>query len=404
MPEQHSGRSPELPDLATPAARATVAPPFEQIVERARRHRRHRTAVGLSIVFLAMLAAASTGVLLSAGHRDGAPQPVHPSPSTPSRSPSTAPTVRSPDAAAIVRTGGVTAYAAGPDGSLLTVWQHCETGEDGTCRSAWQLQTAAGVHRGLAHGEVTSAFAAGNSFVVNAWDKGAIVIGPTGAVRQVERVGSGTTSAGTVFVHSRKALLVVDPRSAKAWPLGSAPDGGSWTSATLSATGTTWAMAMVGDQSRISWSPDGARWQHHTMPADEPGGALPAYVAVTEDHVAAVSGYDGATVLPVADLAVTSDGGRSWTDLHQADLPFQYVDAIAATSGGTLYVTTAGGEKLYRSTDTAWTRFVEVPNPTRADSLVPAGDRVIGRGGSFTEPVLVAFDDAGRAEPVPLTR
>jgi hypothetical protein len=34
---------------------------------------------------------------------------------------------------------------------------------------------------------------------------------------------------------------------------------------------------------------------------------------------------------------------------------------------------------------------------------VPAGDRVIARGGSSTQPILVALDDAGRATPVGLT-
>jgi hypothetical protein len=394
---------PELPfpDLVTPVARATEAPPFEQIVGRARRRRR-RHVLGAAAGTAALVASAATGVVLSTGHENSAPGPAQPSVSRGSTA-----TPVAVDAARIVLTGGLLSYAAGPDGSLLTVWKACAADDETDCDTAWQLQTRGDVYQGIAKGDTPSVYAGSGGFVLDSWNRRAVVIDAAqGQTRQVTPAASRTVGAGDVFIGEKGHLVVVDPRTATSWPLATAPDRDSWVQAAVGADGSIWAMTLRNNDVPTIWSLSasaGSAWRQHVMASTDTHDSVPGYFATSGDHIAALSGYDGATVLPVADLAVTTDGGRTWTDLHQSDLPFKYVDAMAATSGGTLYVVTPAGQHLYRSTDDTWTRFTEVPNPSHADSLVPAGDHVLARGGTFEAPVLEALDDAGRSAPVPLT-
>jgi photosystem II stability/assembly factor-like uncharacterized protein len=211
--------------------------------------------------------------------------------------------------------------------------------------------------------------------------------------------------SGDALLYSRRGLLVVDPRAARTWPLSRDNGVDRWDTGMVAGDGTTWASAAVDGQVWLGWNRGGS-WRHHVMPADQPP-SLPGYIAVAGDHVVSISGYDGATILPVADFAVTTDGGTTWRDLHRHDLPFTYVDAMAATDGGTLYLVTEdghGGRGLLRTTDRTWTRFTETPNPHHLAVLVPAGDHVLAQGGSYDAPALFALDDSGRSTAVPLTR
>ncbi|MGY2873895.1 hypothetical protein ACVW00_001085 [Marmoricola sp. URHA0025 HA25] len=393
---------PELPfpDLATPVARATEPPPFEEVLGRARRRRR-RTVLGTAAGTAAVVAAVAGGALFGNGETGSAPQPAKPSPSA---GRTAAPAAA--DAARIVGTGGLLSYAGGADGSLLTVWRACSAAGETDCDSAWQLQVGGHVTQGLVKEDNPSVQAGTGGFVIGSWHRLGIVVDEQGQVRQIQRVGSGTVAPGDVFVQVRQALLV-DPRTATAWQLATTPDLGNWVQASVAGDGSIWAMRERGHDLPMVWSKTlspASPWKQHLMTSTDTHDSLPGYLATSGDHVAALSGFDGATVLPVADLAVTADGGATWTDLHQSDLPFRYVDSMAATSGGTLYVVTPAGEHLYRSTDASWTRFTEVPNPTRADTLVAAGDRVLARGGTFEDPVLVALDSAGHSTPVPVAR
>ena len=231
-----------------------------------------------------------------------------------------------------------------------------------------------------------------------------VVVGADGVVRPVVDGVPRPARAGDVVVSAENRLLLVDPRTGQSWPLPPAQGVDRWHQGLVSPDGTLWATALVGGQVWLAWSTDGASWQHHAMPGDRVGNDIPGYLAAGGDHVASVSGSDGATVLPVVDFAVTTDDGRTWTDLDRQDVPFDTVDAMAATSGGTLYVVTAGGEHLFRSTDDTWRHFTELPNPDHVDVLVPAGDRVLARGGSWDAPVLHSYDSSGDATTVTVTR
>lgn len=394
-----------FPDLATSAARETQPPPFEEIVGRAKRRRR-RGVLSAAATTLGVLALVATGAALAGHDRDAAPPVVEPSTQVPSGSagPSRTPDP-APDADIIVRTGHLVSYAPGADGALLTVWQTCTSDELQVCHAAWQVQTADGVRRGLAPGDGPSAISAGGAFVLKDWNRSGTVIAADGTVTALLDGSPRPVTSGDALLYGRKGLLVVDARTARTWPLSRDQGVDRWVTGTVAEDGTAWATAAVGGEVWLGWNRGGS-WRHHVMPADQPR-SLPGYLAVAGDHVASVSGYDGATILPVADFAVTTDGGSTWHDLHQRDLPFTFVDAVAATAGGTLYVITEdghGGRGFFRTTDRTWTHFAEVPNPHHLDVLVPAGDRVLAQGGSDDSPALFALDDSGRATPVPLTR
>jgi hypothetical protein len=397
MPEQ----LPDLPDLATPLAAATVTPPFEQIVARARRRRR-RQVVGVASVAAAVLAVVATGTALTGGDRNTLPQPTRPS-----GSPTSTATAREVDAAGVILGGGLVSYAAGPDGSVLTVWKACGEADGSTCRSAWQLQTDHDTYQGLAQGDTPVAHSAGDAFVVKAWNSKGVVVAADGTVRPLSAGEPGELTPDDALVPGRNGLLVADARTATTWPLPRPAGVERWTQPVVSTDGTIWGSTLVGDQVQVWWTGDATAtsgWQHRSLPGDQPGSDLPGYTAVAGQHVATMSGSDGATILPVVDFAVTTDGGATWRDLRRGDVPFDSVDAMAATSGGTLYVVTAGGEHLFRTTDDTWTRFVEMPNPDHIDALVPAGDRVLAQGGSYDSPVLLELDTEGHATKVPLAR
>jgi hypothetical protein len=389
-------RLPDFPDLATPAARETIPPPFERIVERVRRRRRHNR-LAVAGVTVAVVAGVGITAALDLGQPDSTPRPVAPSPS---------PTTNADNADRIVTDGNLSSFAGSDDGSVLTVWRACADEREGTkCHSAWQLQGPDGTHRGTVMGELPVAYAAGNTFVVASSERDGIAIDDTGGALPLVRVEEGIVSRGDVLVRSNDGLAVVDPKRGDVWQLFPASGFQGWAQGMIAADGTTWAMPALDQESWIAWQRGGdSGWEHHVMPAENSDRALPGYVAVAGDRVAAVSGYDGATILPVADVAVTTDGGESWVDLHHEDLPFDTVDGLAATSGGTLYVVTAGGEHLFRSADSTWTRFVEVPNPRRLAVLQPAGRRVLAQGGTRGQPLLFALDDDGEATLVPLDR
>lgn len=399
MPDQ----LPDFPDVATPAARETVPPPFEAIVTRAHRRRRRQVLTTATAV-AAVVVVVATGAVLTVGDRSTAPAPMDPSPSpSGSAAPSPAPDP-APDVDTIVRDGTLYSVAAGEDDALLTVWQLCDDGEAADCVSAWQLESASGVRRGRAPGDGPVVHGGADGYVVKAWNRKGIVVGADGSVRPVVDGDARPARAGDVVVSADNRLLLVEPRTGESWPLPPAQGVDRWDQGVVGPDGTLWATALRGNEVWLAWSTDGASWQHHVMPGDRPGNDLPGYVAAAGEHVASVSGSDGATIFPVVDFAVTSDGGRTWTDLGRQDLPFGTVDAMAATSDGTLYVATAGGEQLFRSTDDTWRRFAEMPNPDRVDVLVPAGDHVLARGGSRDAPALLSYDADGQVTPIPLSR
>lgn len=393
---------PELPfpDLATPAAQETVPPLFEEIVGRARRRRRNKT-LAVAAGTLAALVVVTSGAIATLGHDQASPGPVGPSPTVPAPSATSTPSTKPADATEVTRDGVLISYAASGQ-SLMTVWELCGTGEEeGTCHYAWQLQSGSGIHRGLVRGS-RSPYAAGGSFVLPSWTGPGLLVEPDGTVRTLRRTTPRAVTSTDVLVRLDKGLGAVDPTTGEVWSLPGAADVEGWGDGAMAADGTVWATTSPPSPTTIvdvSWlAPGTTSWQHHTVSTSFADGPATGPVAVSGDHVATFSMHDGVDVATFGRMAVTTDGGASWSDLRPGDLPFDNVDAVAATSGGTLYVASmdsSGHHRLFRSTGSSWTTFSEVRDAPEVSQLVPAGDRVIARGGTLHRAEIYRLDDAG---------
>jgi hypothetical protein len=365
------------------------------------------------IAVVAAAAVAVAGCAGSAGERSTAPRAPGPSPSASA----SATAAGAPDAEArtrrVVRHGRLVAYAVNDRGALLTVWQSCESWDDeSTCRTAWQVQDRGGNRAGLVHGRPAAAAAVGASFVLTSWNHGGVVLSGSGRSRLLQEVAAGSVSAGDTLTRLGKDLVVVDPVAATYWPLPVVDGADGWVAGTLSADGTVWALPSLRAPPaavRISWLEPGASptWRHHTFSTSFADGPAPGPFAVAGDHVVALSMHDGVDVATFGRFAVSTDRGRSWSDLRPSDLPFDNVDALAATSGGTLYVASmddTGEDRVLRSTDATWKHFAEVPDARGAYGLVAAGQRVVARRGTPHRPQLIALDDEGHVVPMAVAR
>jgi hypothetical protein len=374
------------------------------------RSRRRRNLAVIAFCAVALAWTVATGAALTSGHRDAAPSsPAPASPATPVRGPSRAPASgpardEQREASAVVRAGRLVSYAVNAKGALMTVWQSCTSWtEESACRTAWQLQSGAGIHRGLVHGNFAAAEAAGDSVAVTSWNRRGIVVDDDGRSRPLRAVHSGEVVVGDALVRLGKSLGVVDPVAAELWPL-PAPDGvEGWVEGRIALDGTVWATSGTAApiDVRVSWlepGADRAGWRHHTFSTSFADGPGPGPIAVAGRNVAVMSMLDGVDVATYGRFAVTADGGATWSDLRPGDLPFDNVDAIAATSGGTLYVASlddSGHDRLFRSTDRSWTRFSKVRGAPEVSQLVQAGDQVVARGGTLDQAEIYGLDDAG---------
>jgi hypothetical protein len=373
-----------------------------------RRPRRRRTLARIAVGAVTLAGAVATAAALIPGDRDAAPSPGRPSVggATPSPSPTPGPEPARDEqqrASAVVRDGRLVSYAVNARGSLMTVWQSCRSWtEESACRTAWQLQSHAGVHRGLVRGNFAGAHAAGDYVAVTSWNRRGVVVDDDGRSRPLRAVRSGEVVVGDALVRLGKSLGVVDPVAATYWPLpADGPDG--WVDGAITADGTVWATSAhpAPIDVRLSWLAPGATtptWLHHTFSTTFHDGVSPGPLAVAKEHAAAPSMHDGVDVATYGRFAVTVDGGATWSDLRPSDLPFDNVDAMAATSGGTLYVASLddhGHDRLFRSTDSSWTRFSEVRGAPEVSQLVQAGDQVVARGGTLDQAEIYRLDDAG---------
>ena len=201
---------------------------------------------------------------------------------------------------------------------------------------------------------------------------------------------------------SRRAVVLSATRSPVSRPNGVR----RWQTVTTDGAGGLWAFAF-GDGTPgpmdVWHSPDGTAWSSSRIQLPLSDTAFPAYLEADGTHAAALAGYDGATLLPVAALAVTADAGRGWAILGADDVPFTFVDGMATAPDGSLYVLGETDRRgavtaLFRSTDDLWTTFakVDLPGGLQPSSITRTADGVVVDGGSG----YVVLGDGGTAGPV----
>lgn len=333
-------------------------------------------------------------VAVSAGCSGGDERPV-------SADPSASPTAVEPPArtAASVIAGGRLLDLATAGGAALGLYQECpQDADDLTCRTAWRIPRAG--EEGLLPGQLGwTVTAAADRFVLTRADgRRARIVDPSGRTRAVATgegpVGADVLTAGVPSPGPR-GIDLVDPRRAVRFAVPRPEGVDRWQTVTTDGSGGLWGFAVGDGESahmQVWHSADGSVWRSTSIALPRRGVAFPAYLAASGEHAAALAGYDGATLLPVAALAVTADAGRTWTTLGAREVPFDYVDAMVAGPDGTLYVLGESGAdhavpRLYRSTDDAWDSFTPVPMPrdVRPAALTRSGGDVLLRadGGRY---------------------
>ncbi|MCW2780006.1 MAG: Photosynthesis system assembly factor [Marmoricola sp.] len=395
---------PELPESLQTLARATeiasTPPAFGDLVRRSRQRRRNQV----------LATAAATAVLvggvaaMTAFGPQSAPAPSHnlvhrPTPTPKADTP--AQKIRSLTAQQMVHQGQLFSFASLGDGTSLRTWQKC-TRNLMVCASAWQLVTAKGPSvEQLLSESLAYVYAAGDAYIVRSPDEAGIVVHTDGSVTAIQPVAEARPiGAGDVLVIGKGLLRVVDPDAGVTWPLALPPAvtdvaDGQNDETKIDADGRIWLSTFSSStMPGLTWSVDGGTtWSRHEFGRGRHTGDLVA----SGQHVATFTNSDGEGGLSFDQWDVSSDAGKSWTEVSPSAVPFAEIASMAATSGGTLYVANVAG-KVWRSTDSSWTHFVKVVTDAPVSQLVPAGDHVLGAATDMRGPVLfVRLADDGRA-------
>ncbi len=302
---------------------------------------------------------------------------------------------QSSDADRIVREGRLVGIA-GQGRSVLTVWEVCHDRDSQDCDSAWQLRGPTGTRAGRVHGSLPTPRVAGSGYVISSWDRPGILIDAQGRARPLKRTRHASPNV-EALIETGAGLFGVDSLSATTGPLPGAPRGQHVAAGTVTADGTVVAnLDGSGQVATHVWTGtlDGSRWRT-TMLTE---GNAPDAIVSGGNHVAALASYDGIDTWALGTLAVSSDAGRHWTQLHKRDVPFEDLDNLAATSNGVLFASTVRGQ-VFRSTDGSWTSYEALPRLKRYVVIGAIGDRILMRAPDRT---YRAIDGRGHATAFPL--
>jgi hypothetical protein len=148
------------------------------------------------------------------------------------------------------------------------------------------------------------------------------------------------TDDGFRLLRGTKLVLPPVPADSELWAAHVTPDG--------RLVGVT----ARGSEVSVSSTDDGRSWQRDVLPRED-GRVVSALVAGSGDHVAVAligedDGYDG---LPVLDVRVSGDAGRTWTSARGLDTEgpggIGNASSLAVAPSGTAYLTT-GSHGLVR--------------------------------------------------------
>lgn len=305
------------------------------------------------------------------------------------------------EAEQIIAEGTLVSFAGTDSGSLLTVWETCESQFETDCGHAWRLGTgpqpqATGmVGRGDVHVDV---FASGDGFLLTpptGQHTGTLIAQDGTASRQSMDCADGAWSIPTEpgRLAWTEGLSYVDTVTGTICPT-SRLGGRPLAQGVFTADGTLWALVdnETGPDTLTIGRFDGVEWQYHDFAAQS--GSWTSVIAAAGSIVVVLQANPEPSPRPdqLVGFAVTTDGGATWSeildrDVLERDLPFStYTDpdpdawfsgyTSMAFAGPVLYVADGRGD-LWRSTDLSTFNPVDVEGAV--SDLKSAGDAVIAR-------------------------
>lgn len=326
---------------------------------------------------------------------------------SPTSSPSAVP-LRQISEAQIIAEGTLASFAATASGTVLTIWDSCESQfQDTGCGHAWRLGTgpqprATGM---VGIGDVhVDAFAssAGGFVLTSAGRRGpdlGFLIAEDGTASDISSDCPGAgwpsdTEPGRQVWAGFNVLDTVTGAVCQSEQLGGRPlSGGGFT-----ADGALWGLAdNESDPDTLSIARyDGAEWRYRDLAAK--GGSWTSLIAAAGSKVVVLQAAPEPSPQQLVGLSVTTDAGATWSevvdpDVLARDLPFSAYrspdsqdwfpaySSMAFAGTDVLYLADGRGD-LWRSTDFTTFSRVEVAGWVRG--LQPTGDAVIARIGDGT--------------------
>lgn len=390
-------------DVPREVADRAPQPGFDAVLDRARdgrRRRRTTTAAGLAAA--AVVAGAGFAVV----ERPGGD--TSPAPANPTRTDDDPSARIDPDLPEGVRhllgRGDVEAWhVSAVDGATVAFWRSCGETSD-ACQFAWTLRDGDEVTGDVVGASSPSVTMVPGGWLVDDQEGTTLLLGPDGDVEPVDTgdlVGDPLQAGDTaVLTHDGSRLLRDGTLVAMPEPPGRPVVGyGHVTSAgrLVAATSDTpfgWGLQAT---------EDGRTWEDVRSTA--PGTVGIFLITGAGEHVAAVSsGHADDRSLPVTEVLVSSDAGRSWTTVSGLDTEgndrSRNPDSLAVTDGGTTYLTTET-DGLLRITPDGDVRPVSLAGA--ATSVFATDDEVcVVVGAGVLGELRCSADDGSTWAPQPL--
>jgi hypothetical protein len=328
-------------DVPREIADRAPQPGFDTVLDRARAgRRRRRTSIAAGLATAVVVAGAGFAL----GERPGGD--ASPEPANPAQTDDGAAARIDPELPEGVRhlLGGEdvhTLHVSAVDGSVAAFWLSCDKSFD-PCRFAWTLRTGDEVAGGLVDVESRSVTTVPGGWLVDGQQAGSFLLSPDGDLEPVVTAAGGDalqpgdtavlTAEGSRLLREGNLVAMPEPPGRPAVAFAHVTPSGRLVAATSDLDG--WG---------VQATDDGRTWER-LRPAP-PGTFATPLVAGAGDHVTVVfSEAASDRSLPVLEVLVSSDAGRTWTTVDGLDTRgadrVRDPHSLVVAPGGTTYLTT----------------------------------------------------------------
>lgn len=389
-------------DVAREVAVRAPQPGFEAVLDRARDgRRRRRTTLAAGLAAAVVVAVAGFAFSERPGG-DASPAPANPTRTDDGASARIDPGLPEGVRHLLGREDVRTVHVSAVDGAVAAFWLACGEPAD-PCRLAWTLRDGDEVIGDLLDSEGSIAAVPGG-WLVDEQQGPTLLLGPDGDLQPVDtgdldgdplRAGDAAvlTHEGSRLLRDGTLVAMPEPPGRPVVGYGHVTSAGRLVAAT-SDTPFEWGLQAT---------EDGRTWEDVRPTPPSTIGIF--HITGAGEHVAAVSTGDADDrSLPVTEVLVSSDAGRSWTTVSGIDTEgtdrTRNAHSLAVSDGGTTYLSTET-DGLLRITPDGDAR--PVPLAGAATSVFTSDDEVcVVVGAGILGELRCSADDGTTWAPQPL--